>query len=268
MLAIFALILVVAYISLSIYTRHGQGDIVPDIEGKYVDDVLDMESMKNYNLIIYDSIYTSGEKPGKILSQDPVQGTKIKKGRKIFIVITSQTGENIPMPNCVDQSLRWAVGQLTSVGLNIGKITFQEGDFNNVVMEQKYKNRPIATGTNLKRGEDIDLVVEISSDRFTTNVPNIIGLTEQEAQQKLWEAGLNVGKKEYEGKKDFMHSRVVSFSPNLSSITKGATISLQFLNDTKPSYKTRINSFKVAEPLIEIDTTTEDIIDNDEELLF
>ena len=85
----------------------------------------------------------------------------------------------------------------------------------------------------------------------------------QEIEKKLWEAALNVGKKIFEGKKDIVHSRVVSFSPNSSSVSKGTTVSIEFMNDTKPNYNDKVKRFKMSEPIVE-DTINQIIEINDE----
>lgn len=248
MAIVFLVILIIAFVLLNLYTRHGAEYIMPEIEGTYINEVGDIEGMEHFEVVVIDSLFTPGEKAGKIVSQDPKAGSKIKKGRKVYVVITSSTGEPIPMPNCKDQSVRSAVNQLTNAGLRVGKFIFNVGDFNNVVVGQRHNGQPINEGDQIQRGEEIDLVVEMSGEVYTTTMPNIIGMTESEAEKKLWESALNVGKKTFEGKKDIIHSRVVSFSPNNSSVTKGTTISIDFVNDTKPNYNERVKSFKIIQP--------------------
>jgi beta-lactam-binding protein with PASTA domain len=264
MAIIFLVILIIAFVLLNLYTRHGAEYIMPEIEGTYINDVGDVEGMEHFEVVVIDSLFTPGEKPGKIVSQDPKAGSKIKKGRKVYVVITSSTGEPIPMPNCKDLSVRSAVDQLTNAGLRVGKFIFNVGDFNNVVVGQRHNGKPINEGEQIQRGEEIDLVVEMNSDVYTTTIPNIIGLTEPEAEKKLWESALNVGKKTYEGNKDIIHSRVVSFSPNSSSVTKGTTISINFVNDTKPNYKERVKSFKVIQPpVVQEESPTNEVNSDD-----
>ena len=248
MAIVFLVIIIIAFVLLNLYTRHGAEYIMPEIEGTYINEVGDIEGMEHFEVVVIDSLFTPGEKAGKIVSQDPKAGSKIKKGRKVYVVITSSTGEPIPMPNCKDQSVRSAVNQLTNAGLRVGKFIFNVGDFNNVVVGQRHNGQPINEGDQIQRGEEIDLVVEMSGEVYTTTMPNIIGMTESEAEKKLWESALNVGKKTFEGKKDIIHSRVVSFSPNNSSVTKGTTISIDLVNDTKPNYNERIKSFKIIQP--------------------
>lgn len=265
MTIVFLVILIIAFALLNLYTRHGAESIMPEIEGSFIDQVGEIEGMENFEVVVIDSIYTPGEKAGKIVSQDPKAGSKIKNGRTVYVIITSTTGEYIPMPNCKDQSVRSAVNQLTNVGLRVGKFIFNVGDFNNVVVGQRYKGNPITEGEKIQRGEEIDLVVEMNEEVYTTTMPNIIGLTESEAEKKLWESALNVGKKTFEGKKDIIHSRVVSFSPNNLSVTKGTTISIEFVNDTKPNYNEKVKAFKMVEPVVVQESPTDEILDDVDE---
>lgn len=249
--AVFFVILIIAFVGMNFYTRHGKEYIMPEIEGSLMEDIDQIEEMDMFKVIVLDSIYTPGEHAGKIISQDPKAESKIKKGRKIYVVVTSSIGENIPMPNCKDQSVRSAVNQLTNAGLRVGKFIFNIGDFNNVVVGQRYRGKPIEEGSDIQRGEEIDLIVEMNQEKYSTTMPNIIGLTEPEAEKKLWEAALNVGKKTFEGKKDIVHSRVVSFSPNTTSVSKGSTITINFMNDTKSNYKDRVKKFKMSNIAVE-----------------
>jgi beta-lactam-binding protein with PASTA domain len=235
--ASFFLILLLVFVSLKIYTRHGKEYIVPDISGKLMQEVEQMKEMAPFNVVIIDSIYQEETPSGTILSQEPVANSKAKRGRKIYLTIASFSGDEVEMPSCIDMSLKLAVQTITDIGLRIGNINFVQGDIPNIVVAQQKNGKPIRQRTKVTRGEVIDLVVEMTESQTTTNMPDILGKTEEEAERMLWAAGLNVGKKDFEGKKDKNHSRVVSYQPTFQGLTLGTTISLYFVNDTKNNYK-------------------------------
>ncbi|MDR0790855.1 MAG: PASTA domain-containing protein [Bacteroidales bacterium] len=245
--AVFLIILFVFFQLLGLYTQHGKEYALPDIEGRQTSEIKDMADLDMFEVVVIDSIFTEGKPEGIILKQDPVAGTKVKKGRKIYVIVSSHTGEIIAMPNCTDQSVRMAVQQISAAGLRIGSLIFKVGDISNIVVGQKYEGKPINTNAKIKRGSSIDLIVEISEDNTTTKMPHILGMTEQEAEQALWAASLNVGTKTYDGKKDSEHSRVVSFNPPYRSFTIGSAVSLSFANDTKSNYKSKLNEFKIED---------------------
>lgn len=235
--ASFFLILLLVFVSLKIYTRHGKEYIVPDISGKLMQEVEQMKEMAPFNVVIIDSIYQEETPSGTILSQEPVANSKAKRGRKIYLTIASFSGDEVEMPLCIDMSLKLAVQTITDIGLRIGNINFVQGDIPNIVVAQQKNGKPIRQHTKVTRGEVIDLVVEMTESQTTTNMPDILGKTEEEAERMLWAAGLNVGKKDFEGKKDKNHSRIVSYQPTFQGLTLGTTISLYFVNDTKNNYK-------------------------------
>ncbi|MBP1630007.1 MAG: penicillin-binding protein [Bacteroidetes bacterium] len=255
----FLVLLFIIFQLLNIYTRHGKEYVIPAIEGLQIEEVQEMTEMSPFEIIVIDSIFTPGEPSGKILTQDPKPESKAKRGRKIYVIITANSGEKIGMPDCTDQSVRSAVNEIINSGLRIGRLIFNQGEFSNLVVEQIYKGKPIFEGTKIAKGEEVDLVVEINQANTATTMPNIIGLTEIDAERKLWEASLNVGSKNYEGNKDVVHSRVVSFSPSNRSLTVGSTVSLYFINDTKPNYSSKVKSFKITENTEEETPTTTDI---------
>ncbi|MEE1112111.1 MAG: PASTA domain-containing protein [Bacteroidales bacterium] len=233
----FFVIILLIFFSLKIYTRHGKEYIVPDISGRLIQEIEQMEEMSPFNIVIIDSIFQEETPSGTILSQEPVANSKAKKGRKIYLTVASFSGDDIDMPSCVDMSLKLAVQTLTDVGLRIGNISFVQGNISNIVVAQQKNGKQIRQNTKVKRGEVIDLVVEMTESQTTTNMPDILGKTEEEAEKMLWAAGLNVGKKEFEGKKEKYHSRVVSYQPTFQGLTLGTTVSLYFVNDTKNNYK-------------------------------
>lgn len=259
----FILLLVLALQALKIYTRHGDEFVVPDINGRLIQDIEQMDEMSKFEIVVIDSIYQENAVSGSILSQEPVANSKAKKGRKIYITIASFSGDDLTMPNCTDVSLRTAVQTLTDLGLRIGNISFVTGDIPNIVTAQKQNGKPIRTNSEVKRGSVIDLVVEMGENNTTTYMPDILGKTEAEAEKLLWSNGLNVGTKTFDGKRDRQHSRVVSYTPTFKGLTLGTTVSLHFINDNKNSYKKSLRKFE--EQLILEQNEYEDISDENSE---
>jgi beta-lactam-binding protein with PASTA domain len=240
----FLLLLVLSFFALKIYTRQGKEFIVPNLEGKSLMEIESIKEMSNFSLIIIDSIYKEDSPSGIVLTQEPIADSKVKKGRKIYVTITSASGDELNMPLCTDISLKTAVQSISDIGLRIGNITFIPGDISNVVVEQRKNGKKIRQNDKVKRGDVIDLVVEMNINNSTTNMPDILGKTEAEAERMLWSAGLNVGKKTFDGPKDFNHSRVVSYEPTFKGLTLGTTVSLHFINDTKKSYNKTLRDFE------------------------
>jgi hypothetical protein len=78
----FFVIILLIFFSLKIYTRHGKEYIVPDISGRLIQEIEQMEEMSPFNIVIIDSIFQEETPSGTILSQEPVANSKAKKRSK------------------------------------------------------------------------------------------------------------------------------------------------------------------------------------------
>lgn len=237
------LVFIVSFI-LRIYTRHGQEYEVPNIVGLNFKDIESNEKLSHFEVIVIDSIHKDGVVAGTILNQDPTEGAMVKDGRKIYITISSYSGEMMRMPSCTDKSLSRAVSTLTDAGLRVGTIMYRDGEINNIVVAQRYQGKNISVGSDIMSGEKVDLIVEVTSTTQQVVIPNIVGKTEADAEVMLWKAGLNVGRKITQGKDNGGQNRVVSFSPSTHSAMIGTAINLNLMDDSGRGYKKEVEDFE------------------------
>lgn len=243
-LSFFVLLFLVMQL-LKIYTRHGKEYEVPKITEQSLQDVLSNKEMSLFDIVVLDSIYREDLEAGTILTQDPNPGSMVKRGRKIYVTVVAFSGEIVKTPVCVNVSLKTAVQNLVDKKLKVGTLMFRSADIegNGFVVEQRFKGQSIKTGTDIQSGEAIDLIVEVPSTTAVVKIPNILGKTEKEAELLLWQAGLNVGFKQYDGEKDRDKMRVVSYSPLSNTATLGTSISLNFMSSSKKKYQREIDEF-------------------------
>lgn len=258
------LVFIVSFI-LRIYTRHGQEYEVPNIVGLNFKDIESNEKLSHFEVIVIDSIHKDGIVAGTILNQDPTEGAMVKDGRKIYITISSNSGEMMRMPSCTDKSISRAVSTLIDAGLKVGTIMYRDGEINNVVVAQRYQGKNINVGSDIISGERVDLIVEVTSTTQQVVVPNIIGRTESEAEVMLWKAGLNVGRKITQGKDNGGQNRVVSFSPSTNSVMIGTAINLNLMDDSGRGYKKEVEDFEQNRQIEEEIQATDTVLVTTEE---
>ena len=82
---------------LRLYTFHGQSIEVPNFSGKTMEEIQIMRESRHYNFTIVDSVYDNSKTPGSVVSQLPLPGSHVKKGRTIYLTIIAFTPEK---PNC------------------------------------------------------------------------------------------------------------------------------------------------------------------------
>ena len=165
-LVIMLLISVLIVLVVSGLTRfislHGQEYELPDFTGMDAEQIKNFENEENiynYRLVINDSVFVPDKKGGVVLSQDPAAGSKVKKGRKVYLSIVALSMPNVEMPNLVDLSLRQAENMLQSNDLQLGQIIYKASKYPNAVLEQRYKGRIIEAGTFIPYQSKITLIV-------------------------------------------------------------------------------------------------------------
>ena len=198
------------------YTRHDKVYTMPDFIGQDFRQVK-QEHSKEFNFILIDSVYPKGQQPGSIYQQDPLPGSKIKKGRNVYAIIVAVMPEKTVMPNLKGISLREAIGRLESSGLDVDYLDYVSYSYKNNVIDQYYQGKPIGEGTELVKGSKIMLRVGIGDDNTKLKVPNLIGKPANEIKRLLNLAGLNLGTEESEDQDSIKYMCVRRMSPGPSS---------------------------------------------------
>ena len=203
------------------YTRHDKVFTMPDFVGQDYRQVKHDYS-KEFNFILIDSVYPKGQQPGSIYQQDPLPGSKIKKGRNVYAIIVAVTPEKTVLPNLKGISLREAIGRLESSGLDVDYLDYVSYSYKNNVIDQYYQGQPIEEGTELVKGSKIMLRVGIGDDKAKVKVPNLIGKHADEVKRILNLAGLNIGSEEWDDRDSLQYMCVMRMSPGPSSGTVNA----------------------------------------------
>lgn len=220
------------------YTRHDEVYTMPDFVGQDFQEVKH-EYSKDFNFILIDSVYPKGQQPGSIFQQDPLPGSKIKKGRNVYAIIVAVTPEKTLMPNLKNISLREAIGRLDSNGLEVDHLNYVPYSYKNNVIEQFYQNQPIEEGTELVKGSKIVLQVGIGDNKDKVKVPNLIGKPAMEAKRILNLTGLNLGKETWEDRDSaqYMCVRRMSPGPSSGSVEAGTFIDVSYHSSRTLDFK-------------------------------
>jgi len=209
------LIIVIAWITLLVlkfYTRHDQVAITPNFVGLMMDQVNSLESSKDFELVVVDSIYDYTKKPGSVISQDPLPQTKVKPGRSVYLSLVSYMPEQVSMPELIDLSLRRAKALLQTYGLKLGSVHIVPDMAENAVLKVTVDGRIVKPGTPIHKGSIVDLVIG-SGTGAQPNIPFLIGKTRESALLELTRLGLKIGEETYSGKSDSTNALVYEQNP-------------------------------------------------------
>lgn len=177
--------------SLKFYTSPTDKIKVPDFRGISTAELDKFASEKGVDYMIIDSIFDPKGQKGVVIGQDPQPNAMAKEGRTIYVTVSSTRPQMVKMPNLMDQSLKTAVATLETYGLKVGRIRYIDGL--PVVLRMVYKGGDIKTGTFVEKGSVIELYVGKGLAGGDGRVPNLDGLTKEEAINILLSKGLTPG---------------------------------------------------------------------------
>lgn len=228
-IVLFFVLLWFAFRMLKVYTRHDKVYTMPCFIGLDYHEV-EHDYAGDFNFILIDSVYPKGQEPGSIVQQDPLPGSKIKKGRNVYYIIVAETPEMTTMPNLKNVSLRQAIGQLYAKGLEVDRLEYEDYFAKNAIIEQYYNGSIIKPETELVKGSKIVLHVGKGQELTKVKVPNLIGKPAEEAKHLLNLAGLNLGDVNYEDNDSLQYQRIIRMAPGPSSglIELGSYVNLWF----------------------------------------
>ena len=236
-LLFFVALAVVANVLLGIFTHHGKVIQVPDMVGLSVREADHVADTAGVRIDVVDSIYVRGMAKGAVYKQNPAAGSNVKKGRRIMLTINATQPKRITMPNLVGYSMRQAKAELSSHGLNLGRLVYVDDIATNNVLKQQQNGRDVRPGSSVESGSDIDLVVGLNGSDNRTYIPNVMGMKYIRAVDVVHENSLNVGNLVFDASvrnyNDTINSVVYRQSPGASQAPTqmGSSVSLYLTVD-------------------------------------
>jgi serine/threonine-protein kinase len=154
---------------------------------------------------------------GTVLGTKPAAGTSWPQTKPVAIKVA----EGLPVPNFVGQSLQVARQWASAHGANLQ----QQQDQNSQDPQGTITGQEPAAGSLYQQGETV--VVNVSTGPAELNVPDVIGMSVQEATQQLQAAGFKVQVQSF-GLPGNPDGKVWDYSP-IGQAPRGSTILLDVL---------------------------------------
>lgn len=150
-----------------------------------------LESM-GLSLEVVEKVYDDNTLPGTIVEQKPQQGTQVKNGETVSVVVCLGP-ESAAVPDLDGMTQEEAANALAPLGLHVGVVTHrQDSDAPRGTVIEQYPEQ----GEVLKNGGTVDLT--LSDQPLMRDVPNVLGKTLEETRQRLKEYDLQLGDVHYE----------------------------------------------------------------------
>ncbi|MDR0982241.1 MAG: PASTA domain-containing protein [Culturomica sp.] len=195
---VIAIILLVTLSALTLnwlnsYTLHEHSISVPTFQSLSIEDAKDLAKSQQLQIIILDSIYDTNSPHNSVIEQYPMSGQHVKPNRTIYLTINASTPKKIPVPDIRNAPFRQTMRLLKSYGFQIGKLIYTPSSYKNLVLNLRYDNEDISSGTELYKGSIIDIVLGKGNGHSIVPNINLLGEKTNQAINILKENHLNIG---------------------------------------------------------------------------
>ena len=178
-----------AYLTLTFIIKSEDTVIVPDLVGKDVVSALELLTDLQLNTKVSGSEYSHQFPKNHVTFQEPEAGSEIKKDRDIRIMISKGT-QNILMPNLVALSEQQARMIMEENGISRGHLS---QTFNQNIAKDQIMAQVPAPGVMITRGASVDILVSMGDRAAELKMPDLSGLTLDEAVFRVEKNNLAVG---------------------------------------------------------------------------
>ena len=166
-LAIVVVFLVVFVKFLDFSTNHGEEITVANLSKmklEVAEEKLDEEGLE---VFLLDTVEFRPEfPPYTIVEQDPIAGSKVKDGRKIYVKLNAGGYAMVTFPDLKNKTFRQAANALRALGLVEGELKYVPDLAKDIVLEVSYNGKPVKAGDKLMKNSKIDFVLGDGKDMF------------------------------------------------------------------------------------------------------
>lgn len=141
-------------------TSHGQEIAVPNLAKMTEEQAEEALDAVDLDYVVLDSVDFRKEFPKfSVVEQDPKAGSKVKKGRKIYLKLNSSGYSSVRVPDLIEKTFRQAEPTLKALGLELGNISYKPYLGKDMVLEMRQNGKKLKPGDKVLKASTIDLVL-------------------------------------------------------------------------------------------------------------
>lgn len=176
---------------------------------------------------------------GEVIMQDPEEGTKVKRGETVSLLIASLGADGeaqapdeeeeeqpeeelVSIPSVEGSSYKNAVSALEALGLKVSK---KEENSDTVDKDDVISSDP-ASGKEVKKGSTVTLTVSTGPKEEMVTMPNLSGMSQNQAVSALQKLGLSVGNIDMEESDEPLGTVIHQSVSAGSEVKKGSTVDI------------------------------------------
>lgn len=200
---------------------------VPNVVGLQQNDAVEKLEAKKFKVEIGDLVESDIYDKGMVASQTPDGDEIVKEGSTVTLDIVGKRGG---VPDISGMTESQAIEALNERGYIIGTV---EAELSDSVEQGKIISQDPAPGSNLAKGGSVNVVISAGEE---ITVPDLLGMSEQQARDAIETKGLKVGtvKSAYSSK--YEEGKVMKQSPSSGkSAKKGDIIDITISKGKMPA---------------------------------
>jgi eukaryotic-like serine/threonine-protein kinase len=147
-------------------------------------------------------------RPGSVVYQNPPAASVVRTGRNVYLTISGGK-EMVIVPNLRGRSLRDAKITLEQKDLRIGTVSYSPSP----MPEETVISQGVQDGRTVNKQTSVPVTVSSGAEAVQLDVPNIVGMSLEEAQRTLTEQRLKLGAVTYRASSSLVPNTVVGQSP-------------------------------------------------------
>ena len=199
-----------------------------DVRGMTYDDAKDALNKVGLGIFKNGTQSSDDYAEGEIVSQNVEKGEKVDKNTTVKVVISSGKG-SVPVPDVSGKSSDDATSKLEAEGFKVST----DYKYSDTVAQGKVVETAPSAGTSAQKGETV--TIYLSRGPEGTEMPNLIGQTEEQAKSTLNSMGCSVNvNTEYNTTQEAGKVVGQSIDPGVR-VTSGTTVTIA-ISKGEPSY--------------------------------
>ena len=215
-----AFVVMVDKVLMPLYISQGSVKVVPDVLNMQYEDAskrlrqAGLTAIKSYHVK-----YLSGVDSNIVLSQMPEAGVEVKPGRNVYLVVNKLEKPSFPMPDLLGRPELDA--QETAARMDLKLQNVQISSVTKAEENGRVLSQSIPAQTMVKAGSAVSIIVgrfEVSAEGMKKlTVPDVLGMSLDQAKQAVADAGLKLGKVTTEYSASLVPNTVISQKPAVNA---------------------------------------------------
>lgn len=182
-LVIVVVLLVVFVKFLDFSTNHGEEIAVPNLAKMKLEVAEEKLDEDGLEVFLLDTVeYRPEFPPYTIVEQDPIAGSKVKDGRKVYVKLNAGGFAMVTFPDLKDKTFRQAANTLRALGLVEGELKYEPNIAKDIVLGVSCNGKPVKAGDKLMKNSKIDFVLGDGKDLFKEEDLDSLNMNEQEIE--------------------------------------------------------------------------------------